>query len=113
MKSELSFLMDLFLNEEVPTPIKKLVSARIKEVEKSLTERPTQQVVPRETLTMQKFVTSNQAPSMQRIIEAHPDVLPPSPVTPAAAQALQARAALLQRGLSEKPEPGRTSPRKI
>lgn len=112
MRSELSFLMDLFLNDEVPPPIKKMVADRIREVEETLTQQP----VPRGPFPV--VVASvpgvpKQAPSMQRIMEANPDILPPPPITPGAAAAIQARAKLIQNAANEKPEPGRTSPRKF
>jgi hypothetical protein len=113
MKSELSFLMDLFLNDEVPSPIKKQVADRIREVEEALIKPPVTvntHFVPRETTH-----GVVQSASMQRIIEAHPDVpvVQAIPVTPAAAQALAARQAAINSGMKEKPEPGRTSPRKF
>ena len=124
MKSELTFLTDLFLSDEVPAPIKKIIAARIREVEKYLT---TQQPAPKSIATS-GYVTvptngtaittvTTQAPSMQRIMQQNPDLIPPPtvvapPTTAAAAQALQARANLLNRK-SDKPEDGRTGPRKI
>lgn len=114
MRTELSFLMELFLSDEIPKPIKVMVAERIREVESSL-NAPTVKLsgraeiphnvpynVPRETL-------SAQAPSMQKIMEANSDLI----VTPAATAALQHRANLIKNALNEKPESGRTSPRKI
>jgi hypothetical protein len=113
LKSELSFLMDLFLNDEVPSAIKKQVADRIREVEEVLTTIPPLARplfnVPHETNS-----APVQAASMQRIMEAHPDVPVNQavPATPAAAAALQQRAALISQSMKEKPEMGRTSPRK-
>ena len=115
MKSELGFLMDLFLSEEVPLPIKKMVADRIRDVEGKL-NAPSVHVQLQQPLPQWQAPVSaeiaKQAPSMQRIIAAHPDV--PIPVaTPAAAQALAQRANAIHSGMSEKAEAGRTSPRKF
>jgi hypothetical protein len=117
MKSELSFLMDLFLNDEVPQPIKKMVADRIREVETMLTVQP---VVSRSIRMIEPLppspIVAAQSPSMQRIMEANPDVpvttVAPA-VSPAAQAALAQRAAIINSGMKEKPEPGRTSPRKF
>lgn len=112
--------MDLFLTEEIPISLKKTIAERIREVEENLMAKPVpvfqpyireqgNKNVPRETNEVP------QAPSMQRIMAAHPEVpvvTAPAPQTPAAALALQQRAELLKRSLSDKPEPGRTAPRK-
>lgn len=123
MKSELSFLMDLFLDDEVPGPIKKIVAKRIRDVEANLTvvtpsvPRGTPQLAP--SLPPAISLGPNaaqQSPSMQRIMAAHPEVpvVVAAPTTPAAAAALQQRAAIIHKGLSsDKPEPGRSGPRKF
>lgn len=146
MKSELSFLTDLFLNEEVTAPVRKIVAARMKEVEKALTQPD----VPRGTAPViwnpqvgtpaasgpnavpQGSIPphiAKQSPSMQKIMLANPDLIPksaqveiaqvpppsapPAPTTGAAAMALQARNALIHKGItSTKPEDGRSGPRK-
>jgi hypothetical protein len=148
MKSELSFLTDLFLNEEVTAPVRKIVAARMKEVEKALTQPD----VPRGTQIVPQFLNNavgtpppgsvtgiaqtaipphiaKQSPSMQKIMLANPDLIPkaaqvemaqvpppsapPAPTTGAAAMALQARNALIHKGItSNKPEDGRSGPRK-
>jgi hypothetical protein len=60
-------------------------------------------------------VIASQSPSMQRIMQQNPDLIPrvAPPVTPAAAQALAARQALIMSAGKEKPEDGRTSKRKM
>ena len=114
MKSELSWLIDLLLDEELTPPLKKHVTNRIREVEKGLmgaspAPKP-MRIEPRQIPS----AGAQQAPSMQRIIEANPDIAPPVPTTSAAANALSARQALIQRSIAtDKPEPGRTSPRKF
>lgn len=114
MKSELSFLLELVLDDSIPKPIKTRLVARIKDVEKAYAggERNMVSDVPRRA---QPAVVQTQAPSMQRIMERNPDLVPkpPTPETPAAAAALAARQALLMNAGNEKPEPGRRSPRKI
>ena len=113
LKSELSFLMDLFLSDDVPTPIKKLVADRIREVEGALTKDAQQ------PMGVVRNVSAGtaplQSPSMQRIMAAHPDVpvIAVEPATPAAAEALAKRAAIINGREREKPEAGRSSPRKF
>lgn len=105
--------MDLFLNDEVPQAIKKLVADRIREVEGSFTKpalAPMTHFVSTHNYPPQE---TRQAPSMQKIMEQNPDLIPPAPVTQAAVQALQSRAKLIQGRENEKPEPGRTGPRKF
>lgn len=137
--------MDLFLNEEVPVAIKKIVGDRMRDVEKEFSAKRANPppfvgnypvVVPDHPDRNPSGYTAAipqanpsygapvyipiqdgsppQAPSMQRIIQANPDIIkPPVPVTPAAAAALQQRAKLMQGALNEKPEEGRNSPRKF
>ena len=133
MNTELTFLMELFLEDEMPKEFKQKIKERIKEVEVSLTTIPMggqHAILSAQHQTaafnrgineMAQNYAANQAPSMQRIMEANPDlVVPrgpvvqaPQPVTPAAAQALAARAKLIHNSLNEKPEEGRKSPRKF
>jgi hypothetical protein len=118
--------MDLFLSDEVPSPIKKLVADRIREVEEQLI-KPVPQFVPRGTVPfvpqVNEMISSvpdnvlQQSPSMQRIMAKNPDLVPPmapQPTTAAAAAALANRAKMIHRGImSDKPEPGMSSPRKV
>lgn len=115
MNSELTFLMELFLEDELSKEIKKKIIGRIKEIE----ARPTH----RELDYHDKFgagvavgglQSGLQALSTQRLLANHPDLVPkpPEPVTSAAAEALQKRAQLMQLAGVEKPEAGRKSPRK-
>lgn len=127
MKTELSFLLELFLDDEVPADTKKKVAKRIKEVEEGFLTPKTQLIsapnnhqhnVP---LIVNSPVVAQQSPSMQRLMAQNPDLIPAvvtapaitTPETPAAAQALLARQNAIRSGRSEKPEPGRTSPRKF
>ena len=130
MKSELSFLTDLFLNDEVPSPIKKIIAVRIKEVEKELTQPTVSRGTPLVVGTTGVFNGLSdgrdqfgsggggppvQAPSMLKIMAQHPDLIPqpPQPKTAAAAMALQERQKLINGAGKEKPESGRTAPRKL
>jgi len=132
-RTELSFLMDLFLCDDLPRNLKLMVSDRIREVEANLLQAPPMPQIPRGTNwgtipipapplpplpEPASPVVAQQSPSMQRLMAKHPDLVPqvqvPAPVTPAAAAALQQRASIISRGITtDKPEPGRTSPRKF
>lgn len=102
MKSELSFLLELILDETTPQPIKTKLVRRVQEVEKNYTTQPMQNV-PRGTKQApipNVPIVAAQSPSMQRMMANNPDLIPQAvaapvtpavPVTPQAAQALQAR----------------------
>jgi len=120
MTTELGFLIDLLLDDECPAPIKKRVTKRIKEVEQSYTGNNGKGLAQRQEARLPPNlantpVVAQQSPSMQRIMAQNQDLIPkpPEPVTPAAAEALKQRAALLAGAGKDKPEPGRTSPRKF
>lgn len=112
MKSELSFLLELVLDDSIPKPIKTRLVARVRDVEKNYSGS-TQPVVSRGTKAAP--IVAAQSPSMQKIMEQNQDLIPKvaPPVTAAAAQALAARNALLFTADKDKPEPGMTSKRKI
>lgn len=111
--------MDLFLDDILPVDVKKRVAERIREVEGNLSNSPLGRKPPiGESSRSTNPLISAQAPSMQRLMEQNQDLIPqaPQPASPAAAQALAQRAALLQRATSaahEKPEPGMSGPRKF
>lgn len=112
MNTELSFLMDLFLDEELPKGIKVKIKDRIREVEESF-KAPQQAIQPAfAPLQSENTVIAKQQPSMQRLMANNPDLIPkpPVPVTPAAAQALAYRQSLME---SKGQESGRKAPRKI
>ncbi len=104
MKSELSFLLELILDETTPKPIKAKLVKRVQDVEKNYTTHPVQNV-PRGTKSFPQMAVPNvpivavQSPSMQKMMANNPDLIPQAvapitpavPVTPQAAQALQAR----------------------
>lgn len=117
MKSELSFLLELILDEQVPQPVKTRLVKRVQEVEKNYVS-PHQQT--RSASQGPKALAGNpvvatQSPSMQRLMEQNPDLIPkpPTPTSAAAAKALADRQALINQAISGKEEKGRASPRKI
>jgi len=105
---ELSFLIDLILNEKLTKRLKDRISERIKEIELSR---------PAAVNHNHSQIISSQVPSTQRILNE----MAMNPVQPEPAQATSviAQQALLNRqtaisiAASGKPEPGRTSPRKF
>lgn len=116
MKSELSFLLELILDEETTKIMKAKLVKRVQEVEKNYTTQP-QQNIPRGTraAVSSNPVVAAQSPSMQRLMAENPDLVPKpaQPVTSAAAQALAQRQASIGISISGKEEKGRTSPRKF
>lgn len=112
MNSELTFLMELFLEDELSKTLKLKIVDRIREIEQrafnAQSTRPDLMV--NQTAHTQPGL-ANQAPSTQRLLAQHPDLIPPAPVTPAASEALRKRQeSLMMAGREEK---GRTSPRKF
>ncbi len=116
--TELTFLMELFLEDEMPKEIKKKIVHRLRDVEAEMGQafapQQTRGVAPL-PIHQADNAFAGQAPSMQRLMQQNPDIIPkpPQPITQAAAQALAARQALLNGAANEKPEPGRNSKRKI
>lgn len=113
--SELSFLIELLLNDLVPKEIKIIISNRIKEVEVKYNQ-PAINVPPAKPIQYNP-VTSIQSPSTQTALErqqASVDVIPTSPIiaSPAAVQALEARRQAMQEAFNG-PKPGQTSPTKF
>jgi len=117
VKSELSFLLELVLDEQVPQPIKTRLVKRIQDVEKSYVSPHQQARGPGhgpKALTGNPIVAT-QSPSMQRIMEKNPDLIPkpPMPENAVTAKALADRQALINQAISGKEEKGRVSPRKF
>lgn len=122
--SELSFLIQLLLNDDVPVKVKLLLADRIKEVETNLVTPPAFVPDPIGGGTYYPSRSPNnpnrQAPSTQAALERHgliPDAAP-VPVeqiaqTPAAAAALAQRSAIIAGARSGKPQDGATSPHKF
>jgi len=117
MKTERVFLMELFLDDELPKKIKNMIKDRFQELEEK-PDYPTRGVTTSGYLThsnnpVVETVVAQQSPSMQRLMQQNPDLIPkpPQPVTPAAAEALARRQALLNSAGKE--EKGSTRPRKI
>lgn len=123
MKSEIASLMELFLEDD-PKKLKRMIKDRMAEVTENLTAPPPI-IAPYMQSHAQAFTQevneivrnpamANQSPSMQRLMRENPDLVPKiaPPVTPAAAQALAARQALIM-GAGKEKEDGRTSKRKM
>lgn len=121
--SELSFLIELLLNHDLPKATKDLLASRIRDVEANLVAAPQ----PR-----QPVVTAingvYQAPSTIAAMARHGDLTAPTisiaanapsiPVeqvaqTPAAAAAINSRNEAINNAISGKVEKGRVSPRKF
>lgn len=124
--SELSFLIDLLLNQRLSKPVKALISDRIKEIE----ARPRNSAVGQQIYTQPAAVIPahllGQAPStIANFLKSEvssADPVSPTPhadeaqviaTTPAARAALQHRREAIMNGTRDKPEVGRTSPRKF
>lgn len=133
MKTELTFLVELFLDDDLPKPIKDRLRARIEEVEKALTEPKVQNPQALTFSPQQPIIIPagpKQAPSTLAAMARHAglDVVPPSPPpapepvaqvaqTGATAAAMAQRANAIAGSLGSgpfkgKPGDGRTSPRK-
>lgn len=95
--TELSFLIQLILDEELPAKHKKICAERIKEIESNFSNQP--------QLNPQSYPPN--PPSYPQVRVQEPVV----PSSAAAAQALQARAEAISK--AGKIEPGRTSARKF
>jgi hypothetical protein len=123
MKTELSFLLDLLLNDITPLELKKLIAERIKEVELNLQPAPIQRPIPKSAQVSipQEVIDANpgmgkaQLADLMRNQQSSPQdqTMAPVVVSPIAQAALQARQQAIQIAASGKPEPGRTSPRKF
>jgi hypothetical protein len=126
--SELSFLLDLLLNDKLSKPVREKITARVKEVEgllsagivyspvNTVNHRGVQQLPPPKVIN-----GAVQSPSTVAAMERQAAGLPSSLEEPAAvvvasvaaAQAIQSRNQALSAAISGKPEAGRTSPRKF
>lgn len=113
--TELSFLIDLLLNQKLPKPVRDLISIRIKEVETTINSG----AFPR--MQRSSPPPSIQSASTLALLEKHgplPTIeMPPVPVeeiaqTPQTAAALVSRQEAISNSMTGKVEKGRTSPRK-
>lgn len=135
--TELSWLLDLLLNQKLSPTCKQLVSERIKYVEQSLSQKPwVAMSVPYTDTTLTVPRGTEQSPSTLALMAKHqaqglppiseiantdavavamaPNLPQAVPVTAATQMALQHRQQTIQRALStNKPEPGMTGPRKF
>lgn len=118
--TELSFLLELLLDHDLQKETQKLIRERIKEIE--VKPNKVEGLPPVYRVTHEE--RGKQAPSMQRAvaemeqdqaIQANFAQMPPQPApqSPAVAQAMAHRQALVAQAISGKEEKGRTSPRKF
>ncbi len=118
--SEISFLLDLLLNEKLSKSVKQKITDRVKEIEAAWAKLPLMAPPPRP-------IVGAQSPSTIAALErqAAEGLLPPVPmpevpaapgvvaVTPQTVAAVNSRTQAINQALSGKAEPGRTSPRKF
>lgn len=130
--TELTFLLELLLKHKLPLSTKAFVADRIKEVEGNLNARaPIHIAAPQPFVGQVKpAAVAMQAPSMQRLMEKYPDLVPgeapkpepiepnPTPVavvaqTPQTAAAMQSRAEAIAASMSGKVDKVTGRPRKF
>lgn len=108
--TELSFLLELLLEHTLEKITQTLIRERIKEIEQAKTtyaNMPT---------TIRNHVVATEAAVIAPALSHMPPVPTEATViahTPAAAKAMADRQQMIQQAISGRPEPGRTSPRKI
>ena len=116
--SELSFLLDLLLNEKLSKSVKDKIAARVKEVEGNMNTIP---VMRAQVLPQAKIINGAvQSPSTVAALERQAAGLPPAPETvvasPAAVQAIAQRNQAMNEAVNATHNSGfpkgRTSPRK-
>lgn len=109
--TEISFLIDLFLNHKLPKAVKVLIAERIKGLSTTV------MVVPTVPKPLHPFPGAPQAASTMALLEKHPDLIPPAVAviaqTAAASEAMNSRESAIANAISGKVEKGRTSPRKF
>lgn len=119
--TELTFLLDLLLNEKLSKSVKEKITERIRIVEAKIQyPQPIPQLQGHVTVTPQFHPQVPQAPGTSAGIHSHLPPPPPGPGpvvnnTGAIAQALASRENAIARSFnhSDKPDPGRTGPRKF
>lgn len=113
--SELSFLIDLLLNQKLSKPVKELIAARIREIE----ARPQPTVKhPGLGVPIPAHLSQQSPSTIANLLKEDSGTLPqPIAVTAQASQALEQRNAAIRAAragpFDAKPDPGRTSPRKF
>jgi hypothetical protein len=126
--TELSFLIDLLLNQKLNKTVKSLIADRIRFIEKPTNSSSTQAFVSQSAGNASGLPAHllGQAPSTianfmkeqsHAPVAAQAPVLSSEPagaiISPLATQALASREQAIAAALSGKPEPGRKSPRKF
>jgi hypothetical protein len=129
--SELSFLLDLLLNEKLSKSVKEKLTARVKEIETTVAAQPINTVnfrgvqnVPPERVINGAVQSPSTIAAMQR--QAQMEAMGPGDAqevsqhqegqliaSPGAAAAIASRNQALAEAMSGKPAPGRTSPKKF
>jgi hypothetical protein len=106
--SELSFLIDLLLNERLSGAVRAKIAERVKVVESQMITQKS--IIP---LPISPAQAQGQSPSTIAAMARHAQEPAPIVNSPAAQAALQNREIALAESMSGKPPPGRTSPRKF
>lgn len=109
--SELSFLIDLLLNHKLSKDVKALVSERIKLIENQKAQSH-MFAHPIQAAIQSPSTLANLARDMNQVGGLAIGAAP-VPVTAPVAQALVSRQQAIQAAMSDKPEVGRSSPRKF
>lgn len=117
MESEIQFLLKILLEHKISPEVKKMFLARIGEVEQSLRAKP-QGTIQAAGAYPHPMNMIAQSPSTVAAMMKHAEPIAmalPEPLvnTQAAANALVKRQQAIFSAGIEKPEPGRTSPRKF
>jgi lambda repressor-like predicted transcriptional regulator len=114
MLSELSYLLHLLMDYKLSKPVQDDIRTRIKEIE----AKPAVPVMMGRSLNVPANMAGQSPSTIANMLKdpaPQSAALPQEAIvaSPAAAQAMQARAHAIQAAMSTKPEPGRTSPRKF
>lgn len=117
--TELSFLIDLLLNEKLSKSVKDKISVRVKEVEETIHVAPpvrAQQSLPPPRVINGAVQSPSTVAAMERQADGYAPPINVVVASPAAAQAMMNRNAALNEAINSthnsKPPAGRTSPKK-
>lgn len=113
METELSFLINLLLNDDVPKDIRLFIKERIKLVEEEVNQKSFRSSFPGGSPRLQ--ATPMRVGELPISVEVNgPETVPQvSVVSPQATAALAERNATIAQAISGKPMPGETGPRKL
>jgi len=117
--TELGFLIDLILNEKLTRRLKDRISERIKMIEANGQSSTWNTVLPRQA-SANVSIHDGQPESTKRLLEKLQDmpghidpIMPPQPVTQAAAEALNRRQQIINDAVNGRQDKTRTSPKKF